>query len=190
MRKVLWALISAAMIYGFYMSRISTAHQVQTQQQQQQRYDAPTFSVEFPAGTRVKLQDDGDLEKEHAVTHFYTGYLPQHGLAKVEVTEFRGQVRDEDHTEIGYSHAAAKTLDQGIQASPITSATVGGQEGFQQTIHGQLLFKGQLFPSVIHWRMAISRDRIRIFCISTVALDDEEMSEADREKFFGSLQIK
>lgn len=49
---------------------------------------------------------------------------------------------------------------------------------------------GSGLPLVVHWRLAVSKDRKRIWTLQTISPSEQELSEAACEKFFDSLKIK
>lgn len=185
MRRVFAVAIAIACILGVLLSSArNTAHA-----QAGQLYDTPLFSVQYPTGAQVKLQDDRD-QSDDSVTHFYRGRLPRHSWADVDVTEFSGAVLAEDHSEVMFSKSSAKMFDPGFQASQITRTMLGGLEGYKQTIRGHFASSGLELSLVLRWRLAVSHDRRRVWILQTTSPTDQDLSEADCERFFDSLKIK
>jgi hypothetical protein len=151
-------------------------------------YDTPLFSVQYPTGAHVELREDRDSDNK-SVTHFYRGRLPHHSWADVDITDFSGAVLAEDRTEVMFSQKTSAMFVPGFSASPITKIMLGDLQGYKQTIHGQML-NGDGLPLVIHWRLAISHNRIRVWILQTISPTDQDLPEVDCEKFFGSLKIK
>jgi len=180
LRRV-FAVVVAVAIGVLVLSRNTTHAQVGP-------YDTPLFSVQYPAGAHVEPRDDRD-PGDDSVTHFYRGRLQHHSWADVDVTEFSGAVLAEDHTEAMFSKSSSKMFAPGFWASPITKTTLGGLQGYKQTIRGQILNGGNL-PLLVRWRLAVSQDRTRVWIVQTISPTDQDLPEADCEKFFDSLKIK
>lgn len=156
---------------------------------QGQVYDTQLFSVQFPAGAEVRPTTvDRDSE---SLTYVYSAKLPHHGYANIYVNEFNQCcVEDGDHFELKYSKSKLQShFAPGAAVSPITSATLGGLRGHQQTIRGQVS-GGSGLPYLLRWRSAISKDRKHVWILETTAPGDQELSEAASEAFFNSLRIK
>ncbi len=153
----------------------------------EQRYETTRFSVQYPAGAHVELKDDRD-PGDDSVTHFYRGRLRHHSWADVDITDFPGDVHPEDHTEVMLSKATAKLFAPGFSSSPLTETTLGGLRGYKQDFHGRMPENG--LPFVMRWRTAVSRDRTHVWILQTTSPSDQDLSEADCEKFFNSLKIK
>ena len=185
MKRVLEVAFAVAFVLGVLVSSAENT----TLAQVGQLYDTPLFSVQYPTGAQVKLQDDRD-PGDASVTHFYRGRLPRHTWADVDVTEFSGAVLAEDHTEVMFSKSSAKMFDPGFQASPITKTTLGGLEGYKQTVRGHFSSNGLELPLVLRWRLAVSHNRTRVWILQTTSPTDQDLSEADCERFFDSLKIK
>jgi hypothetical protein len=165
---------------GFNLSRAFAQGQV---------YDAPLFSVQFPAGAEVRpptVDRDSD-----SATYIYAAKLPHHGYAHIYLNEFNQCcVEDGDHFEVKYSKSRLQShFAPGASASPITSATLGGLPGYQQTIRGQVS-GGSGLPYLVRWRIAVSKDRQHVWILETTAPSEQELSEATSEAFFNSLRIK
>jgi hypothetical protein len=176
-----------AFAVAFVLSVLVSCPENTTLAQVGQLYDTPLFSVQYPTGAQVKLQDDRD-PGDASVTHFYRGRLPRHSWADVDVTEFSGTVLAEDHTEVMLSKATAKLFAPGFSVSPLTETTIGGLHGYKQDFHGRMPENG--LPFVMRWRTAVSRDRTQVWTLQTTSPSDQDLSEADCEKFFNSLKIK
>ena len=185
MKRVFAVAIAIACVLGVLLSSARNTALAQAGQ----LYDTPLFSVQYPTGAQVKLQDDRD-QGDDSVTHFYRGRLPRHSWADVDVTEFSGAVLAEDHTEVMFSKSSAKMFDPGFQASQITRTTLGGLEGYKQTVRGHFSSNGLELSLVLRWRLAVSHDRRRVWILQTTSPTDQDLSEADCERFFDSLKIK
>jgi len=72
----------------------------------------------------------------------------------------------------------------------IARATLGGLEGYKQTVRGHFSTNGLELPLILRWRLAVSRDRTRVWILQTTSPTDQDLSEADCERFFDSLKIK
>jgi hypothetical protein len=156
---------------------------------QGQVYDAPLFSVQFPAGAEVR-PSTVDRDSDSA-TYVYAAKLPHHGYAHVYLNEFdKCCVEDGDHFEVKFSKSRLQShFAPGAFATPITSATLGGLRGYQQTIRGQVP-GGSGLSYVVRWRIAVSKDRQHVWILETTAPSEQELSEAASEAFFNSLKIK
>ena len=156
---------------------------------QGQVYDAPLFSVQFPAGAQV-IPPTVDRDSDSA-TYVYSAKLSHHGWANIYLNEFNQCcVEDGDHFEIRFSKSRLQShFAPGAYASPITFATLGGLPGYQQTIRGQVSGSSGL-PYVLRWRIAVSKDRQHVWILETTAPSEQELSEAASEAFFNSLRIK
>lgn len=191
MKRVFEVAFAVAFVLGVVLA---SARNTQTQAEQptaqtpvEQRYEATRFSVQYPAGAHVELKDDRD-PGDDSVTHFYRGRLPHHSWADVDITDFPGDVHSEDHMEVILSKATAKLFAPGFSSSPLTVTTLGGLHGYKQDFHGQMPENG--LPLVMRWRTAVSQDRTRVWILQTTSPSDQDLSEADCEKFFNSLKIK
>ncbi len=156
---------------------------------QSQLYDNPLFSVHFPAGAEVRpVLVDRDSD---SATHTYIAKLPQHSFANIYINDFNECcVEDKDHFEAKFSKSRLQShFAPGASVSPITAATVSGLRGYEQTIRGQVS-GGSGLSYVLRWRIAVSKDRRRIWILETTAPSDHELSEAASEAFFNSLTIK
>jgi hypothetical protein len=182
-------IFDVAFAVAFVVNVLVSSAENTTVAQVGQLYDTPLFSVQYPTGAQVKLQDDRD-PGDASVTHFYRGRLPHHSWADVDVTEFSGAVLAEDHTEVMFSKSSAKMFDPGFQASQITRTMLGGLEGYKQTIRGHFSSNGLELSLVLRWRLAVSHDRRRVWILQTTSPTDQDLSEADCERFFDSLKIK
>ena len=109
MKRIVEVAFAVAFVVGVLVSSAENT----TLAQVGQLYDTPLFSVQYPTGAQVKLQDDRD-PGDDSVTHFYRGRLPRHSWADVDVTEFSGAVLAEDHTEVMFSKSTAKMFDPGF----------------------------------------------------------------------------
>jgi hypothetical protein len=185
MKRIVEVAFAVAFVVGVLVSSAENT----TLAQVGQLYDTPLFSVQYPTAAQVNLKDDRD-QGDDSVTHFYRGRLPHHSWADVDVTEFSGAVLAEDHTEVMFSNSSAKMFDPGFQASPITKTTLGGLEGYKQTVRGHFSSNGLELPLVLRWRLAVSHDRRRVWILQTTSPTDQDLSEADCERFFDSLKIK
>jgi hypothetical protein len=185
MKRIFEVAFTVAFVVGVLVSSAENT----TLAQVGQLYDTPLFSVQYPPGAQVNLKDDRD-QGDDSVTHFYRGRLPHHSWADVDVTEFSGAVLAEDHTEVMFSKSSAKMFDPGFQASPITRTTLGGLEGYKQTVRGHFSSNGLELPLVLRWRLAVSHDRTRVWILQTTSPTDQDLSEADCERIFDSLKIK
>jgi hypothetical protein len=192
MKRVFEVALVVAFLLGVVVAGTRHAQtqveQPTAQKQVEQPYDTALFSVQYPAGARVELKDDRDPGVDDAVTHFYRGRLPHHSWADVDITEFSGTVHSEDHTEVTLSKATAKLFAPGFSASPLTETTLGGLHGYKQDFHGGMSENG--LPFVMRWRTAVSQDRTHVWILQTTSPSDQDLSEADCEKFFNSLKIK
>jgi hypothetical protein len=151
-------------------------------------YETSLFSVRYPAGAQIELKNEYD-GGTNSGTHYYRGRLPHHSWADVTITDFSGVVLPEDHTEIILSKRSVKLFATGVSASPITKTILGGLLGYQQAIHGQILNNSDL-SLVVRWRLAVSHTRSRVWILQTISPSDQDLSEADCERFFDSLKIK
>lgn len=126
-----------------------------------------------------------------SATYVYSAKLPHHGYANIYVNEFdQCCVEDGDHFELKYSKSRLQShFAPGAVPSPITSATLSGLQGYQQSIRGQVS-GGSGLPYVLRWRSAISKDRKHVWIVETTAPGEQELSEAASEAFFNSLRIK
>jgi hypothetical protein len=172
----------------FVLGTLALSGRNAAQAQVEPPYDTPLFSVQYPAGAHVEPRDDRD-PGDDSVTHFYRGRLQHHSWADVDVTEFSGAVLAQDHTEVMFSKASSRMFAPGFWASPITKTTLGGLQGYKQTIRGRILNGGDL-PLVVRWRLAVSRNRTRVWIVQTISPTDQDLPEADCERFFDSLKIK
>jgi hypothetical protein len=190
MKKCLGVGLTIAFVLGVMVAASihsrTQAEQPTAQAQAEQRYETTRFSVLYPAGAHVELKDDRD--PDDSVTHFYRGRLPHHSWADVDITDFPGDVHSEDHTEVILSKATAKLFAPGFSASTLTETTLGGLRGYKQDFHGRMPENGP--PLVMRWRTAVSQDRTHVWILQTTSPSDEDLSEADCEKFFNSLKIK
>jgi hypothetical protein len=162
MKRIVEVAFAVAFVVGVLVSSAENT----TLAQVGQLYDTPLFSVQYPTGAQVNLKDDRD-QGDDSVTHFYRGRLPHHSWADVDVTEFSGAVLAEDHTEVMFSKSSAKMFDPGFQASPITKTTLGGLEGYKQTVRGHFSSNGLELPLVLRWRLAVSHNRTRVWILQT-----------------------
>jgi|SRR5208282_1333848 len=165
---------------GFILSRTFAQGQV---------YNAPLFSVQFPAGAEIRPPAvDRDIK---SATYVYSAKLPHHGWANIYLNEFNQCcVEDGDHFELKYSKSRLQShFAPGASASPITSAILGGLRGYQQTIRGQVP-GGSGLPYLLRWRIAVAKDRQHVWVLETTAPSEQELSEAASEDFFDSLRIK
>lgn len=106
--------------------------------------------------------------------HFNRVGLPRHSWADVDITDFSGSVLAEDHTEVIFSQKTSQDFESGFSATPITKITIGGLQGYRQTIHGQMLNSGGL-PLVIRWRLAVSHNRTRVWILQTTSPSDQDL---------------
>jgi hypothetical protein len=176
-----------AFAVAFILGVLVSSARNTTHAQVGQLYDTPLFSVRYPTGAQVKLQDDRD-PGDDSVTHFYRGRLQNHSWADVDVTEFSGAVLAEDHTEVMLSKATAKLFAPGFSASSLTETTLSGLHGYKQDFHGRMPENG--LPFVVRWRTAVSHDRTHVWILQTTSPSDQDLSQADCERFFDSLKIK
>jgi len=179
-KQVFLKLSIVVLAVGFILSRAFAQGQV---------YDAPLFSVQFPAGAEVRpptVDRDSD-----SATYVYAAKLPHHGYANVYLNEFNQCcVEDGDHFELKYSKSRLQShFAPGAVASAITPATLGGLRGYQQTIRGQVP-GGSGLSYLLRWRIAVSKDRRDVWILETTAPGDQELSEPASEAFFNSLRIK
>lgn len=192
MTRVFGGVLAVAFILGGVVfvgtRRTQTqAEQPTAQTPVEQPYETARFSVVYPTGAQVEFKDDRD-SGDDSVTHFYRGRLPHHSWADVDITDFPGRVESEDHNEVMLSTATAKLFAPGFSSSPLTETTLGGLHGYKQDFHGRMPENG--LPFVMRWRTAISRDRTHVWILQTTSPSDQDLSEADCEKFFDSLKIK
>lgn len=149
-------------------------------------YNTALFSAQYPSGAKIELKNDSD--PDGSVSHFYRGRLPNHSWADVIITDFRGPVLDTHHTEVLFSKSSIGDFAPNFHADPITKTTLAGLRGYKQTIRGQIYDTD--LPLVVHWRLAISRNRTRVWIVRTMSPSDQDLSESDCERFFNSLKIK
>jgi hypothetical protein len=153
-------------------------------------YDTALFSVQYPAGGHIRVHESRDSEnKIKSVTHFYNARLPHRSVAEVDVTDYASAVFPEDRLETLFSKRVTAGFAPGFSASPITKAMLGGLQGYKQTVRGQLRKHDDL-NLVFRWRLAVSQNQTRVWVLQTISPSDEDLPEAEWEKFFDSLKIK
>lgn len=151
-------------------------------------YETPDFFVQYPSGAQIELRNEHDADTNSS-THYYRGRLPNHSWADVDIIDFPGAVLPEDHTEILFSKKTTALFTPGFSATPITKTILGGLQGYEQIIHGQMLSEEGL-SLVIHWRLAIASNPKRVWILQTITPTDQDLPEAVCEEFFNSLKIK
>jgi hypothetical protein len=95
----------------------------------------------------------------------------------------------EDHVETLFSKRLTAGFAPGFSASPITTAMLGGLQAYKQTVRGQSRKHDDL-NIVFRWRLAISHNQTRVWVLQTISPSDEDLPEAECEKFFDSIKIK
>lgn len=152
-------------------------------------YETPLFSVEFPVGGQVRVENISGKSKEGAWRKS-TRYHDDAGDGSWSaVLGYADYPTARDLSDNPLATSGGDVFRPGYREGPVADTTLGGLPAGEIVARGMLKNNG--IPATLHMRVALSPDRLRTWTLVTVSDNrTNQFSEADAEEFFDSFKIK